>query len=141
MEREVKVKIVSRVYDLQESDRIEQYMAICPDYSEDDISTKIELSCRGTLSEQDGVLRVCYQEPEREGMGETQTCLSFNKELPDRVSLYRTGDVRSNLVFDVNEGRSTCLYETPFMPLELSIITKKLRNQLSADGGTLPSGL
>lgn len=137
MKKEVKIKIISRVYDLQQSDKIERYMETHPDYTEDDISSKFEISCRGTLAEADGVFTLTYTEPAGGGMGDTTTTISFNKDTPDTVSLQREGEVRSYFLFDTGEARRTYLYETPIMTFEMAIVTKRLVNRLGVKGGTL----
>lgn len=137
MEKKVKIKLISRIYDLQESENIEKYISEHPGYTQDDISTKIELSCKGLLKTEDGRLSLIYKEPEAEGLGDTQTQISFEQTDPETVCLYRTGDIRSDLVFNAQAGRKTCLYQTELLPFELSIVTRKLVNRLHESGGTL----
>lgn len=137
MKKDVKIKLVSRVYDLQQSDKIEKYMEEHPDYTEDDISMKFEVSCRGIMSEEDGVFTLSYDEPSGGGMGKTTTVISFHRDTPATVTLDREGEVRSHFVYDEALPRRTYLYETPLMPFEMSIVTKRVVNRLGVRGGTL----
>ena len=137
MNKEVKLKILSRVYDLQQSDKIEKYMAEHPDYAEDDISMKFEVSCRGLMREADGVFTLTYEEPSGNGMGSTTTRISFHRDTPGTVTLSREGEVRSQFVYDEALPRRTYLYETPLMPFEMAIVTKSVVNRLGVRGGTL----
>lgn len=137
MNKEVKIKIISRVYDLQQSDKIEKYMESHPGYAEDDISMKFEVSCRGALSETDGLFTLSYDEPSDNGMGRTTTRISFHRDTPGTVTLSREGEVRSHFVYDEALPRRTYLYETPLMPFEMAIVTKSVVNRMGVRGGTL----
>ena len=137
MNKEVKIKILSRVYDLQQSDKIEKYIESHPDYAEDDISMKFEVSCRGVMTESDGVYTLSYEEPADNGLGRTTTRISFHRDTPGTVTLSREGEVRSHFVYDEALPRRTYLYETPLMPFEMAIATKRVVNRLGVRGGTL----
>ncbi len=137
MKKDVKIKIVSRVYDLQQSDKIEKYIEEHPDYAEDDISMKFEVSCRGIMSEADGVFTLSYDEPADNGMGKTTTVITFHRDAPGTVTLSREGEVRSHFVYDEALPRRTYLYETPLMPFEMAIVTKSVVNRMGVRGGTL----
>ncbi|MCI8331317.1 MAG: DUF1934 domain-containing protein [Clostridiales bacterium] len=137
MKKEVKIKLLSRIYDLQASDHLEKYIESHPSYAEDEISTAFEMSCRGVLTVEEDQISVSYKEPETEGMGDTETTLFFKRSDPQTVNLYRTGAVKSDLVFNVERGRQTCVYQTEIAPFMLAIVTKKLSNSLTADGGTI----
>lgn len=137
MEKQVKIKLVSRVYDLRESDCIEAYIYTHPQYSDDEISTKIEINCTGTLSERNGEMSVVYEEPQESGMGKTLTTLSFRRDAPQTVSLSREGEVHSFFVFDESVPRTNYYYETTPMPFQMAVQTKRLINRIGEAGGTL----
>ncbi|MCI8589333.1 MAG: DUF1934 domain-containing protein [Clostridiales bacterium] len=137
MKKEVKIHLNSRIFDLQASDQLEKYIEAHPAYEAEEVSTAFEMSCRGVLTAEDGRISVRYKEPETEGMGDTTTTLFFECSEPQTVNLCRTGAVKSDLVFNVDSGRKTCVYQTEVAPFMLSIVTKKLVNTLSAEGGAL----
>lgn len=136
MEKKVKIKLISRIYDLQESENIEKYISEHPGYTQDDTARRSNCP-QGSFKNEDGRLSLIYKEPEAEGLGDTQTQISFEQTDPETVCLYRTGDIRSDLVFNAQAGRKTCLYQTELLPFELSIVTRKLVNRLHESGGTL----
>ena len=66
----------------------------------------------------------------------TTTELIFSKNEPSLVTLRRTGTVRCALVMEEHRQHS-CVYETPVMPLDLTVITHSLTNTITEDGGVL----
>ena len=137
MKKEVKINLTSRIFDLQVSDHLEKYIENHPSYPEDEISTAFEMSSRGVMTIEQDQIRVSYKEPETEGMGDTTTTLVFDRTDPQTLHLFRTGAVKSNLVFNVERGRQTCVYQTEEAPFTLGIVTKKLSNTLSEEGGAI----
>ena len=49
------------------------------------------------------------------------------------VSMIREGVVSTALVFEAGK-RHHCLYQTPFMPFEVCVYTKKVENRLLDEG-------
>ena len=84
----------------------------------------------------DGRITLRYEESELSGMEGTTTELIFTKDEPTLVTLRRTGTVRCALVMEEHRQHSG-VYETPVMPLDLTVITHSLRNTVTEDGGIL----
>lgn len=116
--------------------KIERLMQLLfPD--EDDCDTLI-FETRGTLERciRDGrqVIEVKYTEDE--SMDDTETVIRFDPARPHSALINHAGGVVSTLILE--EGvRHITVYETPIMPFEIAVYTKKCRGGFTADGGTL----
>ena len=66
-------------------------------------------------------------------MESSQTSIIFDQITPDTVTMMRSGSVSTTLVFEAGK-RHHCMYETPFMPFEVCVFTKKAQNKLLEDG-------
>ncbi len=84
----------------------------------------------------DGRITIRYEESELSGMEGTTTELIFTKDEPTLVTLRRTGTVRCALVMEAHRQHSG-VYETPVMPLDLTVITHSLSNTVTEDGGVM----
>jgi uncharacterized beta-barrel protein YwiB (DUF1934 family) len=84
----------------------------------------------------DGRITLRYEESELSGMEGTTTELIFTKDEPTLVTLRRTGTVRCALVMEERKQHSG-VYETPVMPLDLTVTTHSLKNSITEEGGTL----
>ena len=84
----------------------------------------------------DGRITIRYEESELSGMEGTTTELIFMKDEPSLVTLRRTGTVRCALVMEEHRQHSG-VYETPVMPLDLTVTTHSLTNTITEEGGTL----
>ena len=84
----------------------------------------------------DGRITIRYEESELSGMEGTTTELIFTKDAPTLVTLRRTGTVRCALVMEEHRQHSG-VYETPVMPLDLTVITHSLTNTVTEDGGVM----
>ena len=84
----------------------------------------------------DGRITLRYEESELSGMEGTTTELIFTKDEPTLVTLRRTGTVRCALVMEEHRQHSG-VYETPIMPLDLTVTTHSLTNTITEDGGKL----
>ena len=73
-------------------------------------------------------------ESELSGMEGTTTELIFMQNEPTLVTLRRTGTVRCALVMEEHKQHSG-VYETPVMPLDLTVTTHSLINTITEDGG------
>ncbi len=131
MEKEVKIKIISKVYDISDCPADGKYPA--QDEAQCDV---IEMSAYGKMTLADGVYSIEYDEC-CEGMSGTKTRLFFDVDRPGCVSLFRRGTVCGDLVFDQEIGRSVFMYQNEIMPFEMALVTKRLVNRLGEDGGTL----
>ena len=104
---------------------MQQYEGVEPD--------GIELMTKGTLTRRPDGYVVAYTESELTGLEGTETTMEI---LPGRVTLMRTGEVCSQMVFE--EGRThRSLYDTPYGSMEIGINTRQLRSTVGEQGGEL----
>ena len=94
---------------------------------------RLEMTVEGVLREDATHVYLSYKEGELTEMGDTTTTVSYQKDTPRLVSITRNGTVRSTLVFE-EATRHITVYETPFMPFEICILTMKVKNRLIEDG-------
>ena len=93
----------------------------------------MELVTEGRLEQDGNSYTLSYQESELTGLEGTLTTFQIE---PERVTLLRMGEVNSQMVFE--EGRRhLSMYNTPYGALAVGISTKKMRTQLSPDGGSI----
>lgn len=93
----------------------------------------IELMTKGTLTQRPDGYVLAYAESELTGLEGTETAMEI---LPDRVTLTRTGEVCSQMVFE--EGRiHRSLYDTPYGSMEIGINTRQMRSTVGERGGEL----
>ena len=83
-----------------------------------------------------GIFTIRYEESELSGMEGTTTELIFSKNEPSLVTLRRTGTVRCAIVMEEHRQHSG-VYQTPVMPLDLTVTTHSLTNTITEDGGVL----
>lgn len=105
---------------------------------EDEIEhEKTELFTEGTLEiSRDGKFVLSYDESKLTNAPFSITSVHFEKSNPNLVTLMRTGEFRLAMVFEP-DTRHICVYETPYMPIEMCIATHSLKNTLSERGGCL----
>ena len=94
----------------------------------------IELSTEGTLREFDGDYIISYSEDPTESGSKTKTQLTVQKN--GTVILDRHGDLNSRLVITEGE-RNNCLYAIPQGSLTLGIYGKKVKSNMTAQGGKI----
>ena len=87
----------------------------------------------GILTEEDGRIEFSYEESEITGMEGSTTAISFSKDNPSLVSMVREGSVSTALVFEQGK-RHRCAYNTPYMPFEISVHTRRVSNTLLENG-------
>ena len=98
---------------------------------------RMEFYTEGELTlSADGRYCLSYDESEITGMEGSVTSVNFNTSEPSLVTLLRTGAFRMAMVFERGQ-RHICTYMTPYMPIEMVVVTKKLENGLTEDGGEL----
>ena len=96
---------------------------------------EMELMYEGSYHDDGTRVTISYREGELTGMENTKTTLSFQKSDPALVRMTRDGAVRTALCFE--EGRRhVSYYQTPYMPFEVAIKTKRVENRI-AENGTL----
>ena len=83
-----------------------------------------------------GIFTIRYEESELSGMEGTTTELIFSKNEPSLVTLRRTGTVRCAIVMEEHRQHSG-VYQTPVIPLDLTVTTHSLTNTITEDGGVL----
>ena len=94
------------------------------------ISYRAKGTCRST---KDGI-KLEYTEPDVTGMDETVTTVTALKS--GVVSVNRVGKINTHMVFE--EGKlHSCIYNTGYFPMQLSILTTRMENGLTATGGCL----
>ena len=76
---------------------------------------------------------ISYTEGEISGMGGSTTTISFQKNAPALITMTRTGDVRTALVFEKG-ARHISVYQTPLMPFEVAVYTEAVENDLAENG-------
>lgn len=154
--KNVKIKIKSQISDLMLS---EAYSAarsvtmlqdeinktykpnsknIYDDYINEAVNENIEFTTEGMITADGDKIIISYEESELMGLEGCETSLFFNKIKPNVVTMMRSGSVISGLVFDLSDKRQVCIYETEYMPMEFSIYTRNVGNDMTYDnGGTL----
>lgn len=93
----------------------------------------LELMMEGRYYDDGHRVTISYKESELTGMEGATTTVYFQKSDPHIVTMTRTGTVRTALVFEEGQ-RHRCVYETPVMPFEVSVETKRVQNAVEATG-------
>lgn len=100
---------------------------------EDQEPDVIELITEGTMELNNGGWDISYEETELTGMAGVTT--TFRVE-PGKVTLYRTGKLRSEMVFQ--EGvRHESLYQLDFGALLMTVMAKHVYFDIVPDGGVI----
>ena len=98
-------------------------------------NSRAEIYSEGELViSDDGNLTLSYDESELTEVPFSLTSLHFDVRNPELVTLMRSGQFRLAMVFE-QYARHICVYETPYMPIEMCIATHSLTNTLCEDGG------
>ena len=133
MVKNVKIHVVSKqtlVLPVQDGDDEELKEKL----SGEPIVTEVE--SEGTLEYKDGAFTVYYPESEVTGLDGCVTSLSFTDRDPGSISLYRTGPVRTVLMFAEGQ-RYISVYDTGFGSFEVGIVTLSCENGIDENGGEL----
>lgn len=93
----------------------------------------IELVTEGTMEFQGGGWDISYQESDLTGLRGVTT--TFRVE-PDKVTLTRTGPLRSTMEFRVGQSHDS-LYELEFGALMITVTTKSLFFDILPEGGCI----
>ncbi len=93
---------------------------------------KTELMSKGTLTQKDDTLYLRYAESALTGLEGTTTTFAVQ---PDRITLTREGNFRSEMHFCVGE-RHESLYNTGMGVCMVTVLTEKLQNHLLPNGGS-----
>ena len=106
---------------------------------EDEISDEqepegpIEMFSEGELYVTDERVIIAYDESELTGMEGSHTQVRFERTQDGLVTMMRNGNVNTILVFEEGK-RHICTYQTPYMPFEICVFTKSVRNTLLENG-------
>ena len=98
---------------------------------------RIGYTVTGELSMEGARYTLRYTEPADLGLDNCTTLFAFSSDTPSIFTMIRTGDVRATFHFDANDSRQLCTYETPIMPVEFTVITRKVRNTVTEKGGAV----
>ena len=101
--------------------------------AEEEADGPLELFSEGELYITDERVIIAYEESELTGMEGSSTQVRFERSHPELVTMMRHGNVNTILVFEKNK-RHICTYQTPYMPFEICIYTKEIKNTLLDDG-------
>ena len=137
MEKEIRIRLKSERYEVDASlfSSADEDMdgLFCLD--EDGLLKPevMEIQSFGTMRVSDGRVEIAYDETEATGMAGSRTVISFLENESGIVSMIREGTVSTSLVFE-SAKRYRCVYQTPYMPFEICVHTRKVENRLLADG-------
>jgi|GEM_PF-396466 len=120
--------------DFLDDDFIEDTFAQNFDFIESEDSGGLELVTEAEMTDDGKRIEIRYNETELTGMDGAITQISFEKDAPGIISMLRGGTVYTVLIFEKGK-RHICAYETPYMPFELCIFTRKVENFLDMDAG------
>ena len=138
---EIRIKIRSELYEVEESlfsnlpdpeDEIEEMISEAAMQNEDERDI-LEINTFGKMTVDGDRVTFSYDETESTGMEGSVTALTYLKSAPDVVSMIREGAVSATLVFEEGK-RHHCIYNTPIMPFEICVRTKKVINRLDING-------
>lgn len=104
-----------------------------PPEEEEAAEGPLELFSEGELYITDERVIIAYEESELTGMEGSSTQVRFERSNPELVTMMRNGSVNTILVFEKNK-RHICTYQTPYMPFEICVYTKEIKNTLLEDG-------
>ena len=118
--------------------KLEELMRLLSADGDEDEDDALIFETRGTIERcvRDGrpVIEVRYTEDE--SMDGTETIIRFDRTRPHSALISHTGGVMSTLILD--EGvRHITVYQTPIMPFEIAVYTKKCRGGFTFGGGSL----
>ena len=100
------------------------------DYEDADAES-IELTTSGTLYEKGTAYYLLYEEANETGLGKTKTTVKFE---PDRVSVIRSGESNSHLVFEERK-KHISYYDMGFGSLCVGVSTHALKKEIGPGGG------
>lgn len=106
------------------------------DFSDRNDDNGIELTTEAEYTDDGKRIEIKYNETELTGMDGAVTCISFAKNAPGIISMLRGGSVYTVMIFE-EAKRHICAYETPIMPFELCILTRKVANRIDGTSGSL----
>lgn len=94
---------------------------------------QMQIKTLGKLSTDNGKIEISYDETELTGMQGSSTVIVFEKNDKGTVTMMRTGQVATALVFEKGK-RHHCVYSTPYMPFEVCVHTLDIKNDIDTKG-------
>ena len=137
MEKDIKIYIDSTRYEVEaslfsgESDEDELLQII--ENAAAPEPEKMEIKTLGRLVSDSFKTEISYDETEITGMQGSSTVIFFDKKDIGTVTMMRTGQVSTALVFEKGP-RHHCVYSTPYMPFEVCVHTLDIKNHLDSEG-------
>ena len=137
MEKEIRIRLKSERYEVDaslfSSSEEEMDGVFCLGEDGERKPDVMEIQSFGTMRVADGRVEIAYDETEATGMAGSRTIISFMENDAGIVSMVREGMVSTSLVFE-SAKRYRCVYQTPYMPFEICVHTRKVENRLLVDG-------
>lgn len=112
------------------------YRPVGEDGETDEKPETVEIFTDGLVNDDGELFTVSYDETELTGMEGARTVVSFSKTNRGLVSVTREGSFSTALVFEEGK-RHICAYDTPYMPIEVCVVTRSLSNTVCEKGGQL----
>lgn len=110
---------------------------VSPEPPDEDAADTMELTTAATMEiDDDGRFSIRYRESELSGMEGTTTTITFLAGDRSVLTILREGTVNSALVLEQGRFHSG-VYQTPVMPLDITTMTYRLKNDVTAEGGTI----
>lgn len=103
----------------------------------DACNEKIAYAVEGEFLSEDGKTVIRYCEPSEMGCENAVTSLMFDPSDRNVLTMIRSGDMTAALRFDLQDRRQLCSYETPFMPIEFTVNTRRVENTVTDEGGII----
>lgn len=134
MLKKVRIQIITDRYEVEGS----LYDLPAGQYLPEDAPAKeepqhLEITVEGRYHDDGTRISIGYKESELTGMEGSSTTVSFQKNEPQRISMLRTGNVKTALVFE-KARRHLCIYQTPIMPFDVCVFTRSVDNRIESDG-------
>ena len=115
----------------EEMDEYEEFEDEMPEDEEPE--GPIEIFSEGELYVTDERVIIAYDESELTGMEGSHTQVRFERNNDGLVTMMRNGNVNTILVFEAGK-RHICTYQTPYMPFEICVFTKEVKNTSLENG-------
>lgn len=94
---------------------------------------RLEMFSEGEIYITDERVVIAYDESELTGMEGSSTQVRFDRANPGLITMLRNGSVNTILVFEKGK-RHICTYQTEYMPFEICVFTKEVKNTLLENG-------
>lgn len=137
IKKSIKIKLTSEREATNEN-FFDEMLGAPVDDGEEDVSLEeesgpIEMFSEGEIYITDERVIIAYDESELTGMEGSTTQVRFERSSPELVTMMRSGTVNTILVFEEGK-RHICTYQTEYMPFEICVYTKEVRNDLLESG-------